>query len=409
MKKLHYAWMNVLLCVLILFASGSISQTYGVFLPAIAEDLGASMSQVSMAVTILNAVMAVCGPLAASLVNRYGMRRVFPLAYSCLACSLVLLSCSHSLALIYVLYAACGCCLYFGLFYICPYIVNRWFRTRVAETIALIITAMAVGGVIGNLVLSAFIAAFTWRAAYRFQAAFILLVAFLAAVLLRNHPNDMGLEPYGTDRGRVKEDTNKKGGLGLTLKAAMREPAFYLVVLYVACMQFCVGMQSQIPALAISFGLASAVGAAAASVNSLGGIIAKALLSVFNVRLGVVKAVMLYNGIGIAGLLAVLMSDSAAALYSFAVFFGFAIGSTTVQLPLLSNRLFGASEDYDKIHARIVLLSGLAATPSAVAAGAVYDLTGSYRLMLCILILLLTAAVLLAGGAWAKANFSRFD
>lgn len=399
-NRLHYAWINVTICVLVLFACGTISQTYGVFLPAIAADLEISMSQVSATVTVLNAVMAVCGPLAARMVEKYGMRRSLPAAMTCLAGMLVLLTFCHSLLLIYVLYAFCGCCLYFGLFFLCPYVVNKWFRVRVAETIAFIITAMAVGGVVGNLVLSHVIDLFSWRIAYRLEAVFFLILAVLAALLLRDSPEEIGVEPYGIAIKESTEQTDMIGGTEITLKQVWHQPAFYFVVFYVACMQFCVGMQSQIPTLGISMGLAAVVGAGAASLNSFGGIIAKALLSFLNVRLGVVRSVLLYNVIGILGICGALFLNNAFGLYVFALLFGFAIGSTTVQLPLLSNRLFGASSDYGKIHARIVLISGLAATPSAILAGAVYDAAGSYHIMLYLLAVLLIAAAVLAYKCW---------
>ena len=93
-------------------------------------------------------------------------------------------------------------------------------------------------------------------------------------------------------------------------------------------------------------------------------------------------------------------------IHLFALLFGFAIGSTTVQLPLMSNRLFGASKAYGEIHARIVLLSGLLATPSSLLAGLVYDSTGQYTLMLVSLIVIFAAAALLAAGAWRIAERS---
>ncbi len=403
-KRLYYAWVNAALCVLVVFFCGTISQTYGVFLPAISEDLKISMSQISAAVTVLNAVMAVCGPLAASVVEKSNMRKTLPVVLACLAVILIMLAGCHHVLPIYILYALCGCCLYFGLFFLCPYIVNKWFRVRVAETIAFIITSMAVGGVAGNLVLSYLIDRYSWRIAYRTEACFFFLLALLIALLLRDRPEEMGLEPYGSGQEEEKTaQTDRVGGEGLTLRQVMGLPAFYFIILYVAAMQFCVGMQSQIPTLGISMGLAAVCGAAAASLNSLGGIFAKAFLSVLNVKMGVVKSVVFYNLAGILGICSVLYLKNKTGLYLFALLFGFAIGSTTVQLPLFSNRLFGASADYNKIHARIVMISGLLATPSALLAGAVYDATGSYCGMLCLMILLLAVAAVMARKVWKSA------
>jgi len=405
-KSFHYAWVNAAVCMLVLFACGTVCQTYGVFLRPIAADLGVGMGKVSGAITVLNCVVALSGPLAAGIVDRFGMRRVLPLALLGVAAALAALSSARTLAAVYILYAVCGCGLYYGLYFLCPYIVNRWYRTRVAETIALIITAMAVGGAVGNLVLGNLITAAGWRSAYRMEAIFLCAAAVIAFLLLRDDPADKGCRPFGAAEktaGPVMQ-TDCKGGRGLTAVSALKRPEFHLLVFYVAAMQFCVGMQSQIPNLALSVGLSAAVGASAASVNSLGGIPAKALLSLLNVRIGVVRSVLLYNAVGIAGLLGILFFPNSVGIHLFAILFGFAIGSTTVQLPLMSNRLFGGSEAYGKIHARIVLISGLLATPSSLLAGTVYDKTGNYTLFLILLAVLLAAAAVLAARAWRLAG-----
>lgn len=151
-------------------------------------------------------------------------------------------------------------------------------------------------------------------------------------------------------------------------------------------------VQSQIPNLALSFGFTTAAGAIAASLNSCGGIPAKFLLSICNVKIGVLKSVLLYNLVGICGIISLLVFQNPFCLYIFALLFGFTIGSTTVQLPVLSTRLFGCSADYDKIHSRIVLISGILAMPGSFIAGWSYDRTGSYQVALLALIVNLTIA-----------------
>lgn len=406
-KKFHYAWINMLLCILVLFTCGTISQTYGIFLSAITAELHKTMAEASGIVTVLNAVMVLFGPVAAKLVAQKNMRRILPAAFAVLAGLLCAIAAVSSIVVMYLLYALCGCCLYFGMYFLCPYIVNRWFRVRVAETISLIITALAVGGMAGNIVLSKMIENSSWRAAYRVEAVFVLAVAAVVAGFLRDDPAAVGVRPYGEGEAEGKNgQTDRLAGEGLTKKTVLCRPEFYFVVLYVGCMQFCVSMQSQIPALAVSIGLSATAGAVAASLNSFGGIPAKLMLGVCNVRLGVVRSVILYNAVGILGILAVMGLHNRAGLFLFSAVFGFTIGSTTVQLPLLSNRLFGASDEYSQIHAGIVMLSGLIATPGATLAGFIYDRTGGYTVMLSLLAVLLLAGTVFAALAWKKTGQS---
>lgn len=293
--------------------------------------------------------------------------------------------------MLYLLYALCGCCMYFGIFYLCPYIVNHWFGDNAPQVIAIIIMFLAIGGSIGNLVLAKITEISTWRNAYRFVAVLLVITAVVTAIFLKDDQEEVGLErPKQGLKKENKESQERKNTI--TIENVYRQTEFYCVILYVACMQLCVSVQSQIPNLALSFGFTTAAGAIAASLNSCGGIPAKFLLSICNVKIGVLKSVLLYNLVGICGIISLLVFQNPICLYIFALLFGFTIGSSTVQLPVLSTRLFGCSADYDKIHSRIVLISGILAMPGSFIAGWSYDRTGSYQVALLALIVNLTIA-----------------
>ena len=281
--------------------------------------------------------------------------------------------------------------MYFGIFYLCPYIVNHWFGDNAPQVIAIIIMFLAIGGSIGNLVLAKITEISTWRNAYRFVAVLLVITAVVTAIFLKDDQEEVGLErPKQGLKKENKESQERKNTI--TIENVYRQTEFYCVILYVACMQLCVSVQSQIPNLALSFGFTTAAGAIAASLNSCGGIPAKFLLSICNVKIGVLKSVLLYNLVGICGIISLLVFQNPFCLYIFALLFGFTIGSTTVQLPVLSTRLFGCSADYDKIHSRIVLISGILAMPGSFIAGWSYDRTGSYQVALLALIVNLTIA-----------------
>lgn len=390
-KQKKYAWINVKVCMLVLFVNGMVMQTYGIFIPHMRDDFGTDTASVSLAVTVLNAVMVLFGPIAVKLVEKWKMKRVLTVALFAFAIFVTGISYNEKLKMLYLLYALCGCCMYFGIFYLCPYIVNHWFGDNAPQVIAIIIMFLAIGGSIGNLVLAKITEISTWRNAYRFVAVLLVITAVVTAIFLKDDQEEVGLErPKQGLKKENKESQERKNTI--TIENVYRQTEFYCVILYVACMQLCVSVQSQIPNLALSFGFTTAVGAIAASLNSCGGIPAKFLLSICNVKIGVLKSVLLYNLVGICGIISLLVFQNPFCLYIFALLFGFTIGSTTVQLPVLSTRLFGCSADYDKIHSRIVLISGILAMPGSFIAGWSYDRTGSYQVALLALIVNLTIA-----------------
>ena len=398
-KEKKYAWINVAVCMLVLFVNGMVMQTYGIFIPHMRDDFGTDTASVSLAVTVLNAVMVLFGPIAVKFVEKWKMKRVLPAALFLFALFLTGISYNKKLTVLYLLYALCGCCMYFGIFYLCPYIVNHWFGDHAPQVIAVIVMFLAIGGSVGNLVLAKITTMSSWRNAYRFVAMLLVITAVVTAIFLKDDPGEVGLE---SPKRAFKKGAAASQKHTVTMKNVYRQAEFYCVILYVACMQLCVSVQSQIPNLALSFGFTTAVGAIAASLNSCGGIPAKFLLSICNVKMGVLKSVLLYNLIGICGIVALLIFQNPFCLYVFALLFGFTIGSTTVQLPVLSNRLFGSSADYDKIHSRIVLVSGILAMPGSFIAGWSYDQTGSYQAVLFALIANLAAAAVAVGVALRK-------
>ena len=79
-KQKKYAWINVKVCMLVLFVNGMVMQTYGIFIPHMRDDFGTDTASVSLAVTVLNAVMVLFGPIAVKLVEKWKMKRVLPVA-----------------------------------------------------------------------------------------------------------------------------------------------------------------------------------------------------------------------------------------------------------------------------------------------------------------------------------------
>ena len=104
-----------------------------------------------------------------------------------------------------------------------------------------------------------------------------MITAVVTAIFLKDDQEEVGLErPKQGLKKENKESQERKNTI--TIENVYRQTEFYCVILYVACMQLCVSVQSQIPNLALSFGFTTAAGAIAASLNSCGGIPAKFLL-----------------------------------------------------------------------------------------------------------------------------------
>lgn len=106
-------------------------------------------------------------------------------------------------------------------------LVSRWFHARVGLVNGIVLAATALGAALAPALITRMIEALDWRRAFMIMAA-IASVPPLAVVLLvvRNRPEEMGLQPYGTDRPSATASPAPLTGIALT--AAIRLPAFWL-------------------------------------------------------------------------------------------------------------------------------------------------------------------------------------
>jgi MFS family permease len=203
--RLHYAWIVAgtgMVCVLAGLGLGRFA--LGMLLPSMAASLGFSYVQLGWVGTgnfvgYLAAVL-VCGPLSA----RLGPRRLVFGALLLMAATMLLISRAGSFAPILLLYALTG----FGSGAVnVPVmgLVARWFATSIRGRAAGFV-------VIGSgfaIVLSGWLIPFVnrrvgaegWRTSWTILAVLILGVAALALALLRDRPEDVGLEVLGRAAG----------------------------------------------------------------------------------------------------------------------------------------------------------------------------------------------------------------
>jgi MFS family permease len=203
--RVHYAWIIAGTGTLCVFAGLGLGRfALGMLLPSMAASLGFGYSQIGWVGTgnfvgYLAAVL-VCGPLSA----RLGPRRLVFAALLLMATTMALIARARSFAPILLLYTLTG----FGSGAVnVPVmgLVARWFATAVRGRAAGFV-------VIGSgfaIILSGWLIPFVnrrvgaegWRASWALLAAIILAVAVAALALLRDRPEEKGLEVLGRAPG----------------------------------------------------------------------------------------------------------------------------------------------------------------------------------------------------------------
>ena len=89
-RRLHYGWIVALVTFIVLLVTAGIRATPGVLMIPLEGEFGWSRAVISGAVAINIALFGLIGPFAASVMDRWGLRRVILGAVALLAVSVAL-------------------------------------------------------------------------------------------------------------------------------------------------------------------------------------------------------------------------------------------------------------------------------------------------------------------------------
>jgi sugar phosphate permease len=197
-KKLHYGWVVAAITFLILLVSAGVRATPGVLILLLESEFHWSAATISAAVAVNIFLYGMTGPFAVAIIERFGLRRTVSTALIVLAIGVgltVLMRAPWQMMLLWGVLVGSGT----GMVAIVlgATIAGRWF-TRHRGLVLGVLTASSATGQLVFLPLFASIALhFGWRAVSLTLMGVLLILAPLAAFLLRDRPSDMGLPRYG--------------------------------------------------------------------------------------------------------------------------------------------------------------------------------------------------------------------
>src|SRR6478752_6369301 len=95
-RRAHYAWIVAAVTFLVLLITAGIRATPGVLMVPLEAEFGWNRAVISLAVAINIALFGLIGPFAASVMERYGLRRVILCAVALLAVAVALTTRMHT-------------------------------------------------------------------------------------------------------------------------------------------------------------------------------------------------------------------------------------------------------------------------------------------------------------------------
>ncbi|WP_183065313.1 MFS transporter [Streptomyces sp. gCLA4] len=196
--RVHRAWFVAAVTFVTIIGAAGFASLPGLLIEPLHEEFGWSHGTIGVAVSVNMALYGITAPFAAALMDRFGIRRVVAVALTVIAggaVATVRMTEPWQLVLCWGLLVGLGSgsmALAFA-----ATVTGRWFTARRGLVTGILTAAGASGQLVFLPLLAWLVDRHGWRPATVTVAVAALAVVPFVWLLLRDHPADVGLAPYG--------------------------------------------------------------------------------------------------------------------------------------------------------------------------------------------------------------------
>ncbi len=352
--RVFYGWWIVLAAFLNLFFSvGILYYGFPVFYPSLVDSLGFTRSELTQGFLIGFVVAALLfGILAGVLIDHWGARRVIRIGIWFVGLSLILMG---SMTRLWQYYALC-------ITEVVGYVltgpipnqvlISNWFQVRRGRAMGYAYLGLGLGGAISPLLINALIQSFGWRHAFQIIGILILIVLFpVAQWVTRSNPRDLNLIPdglLGTPVSSHMNQTDVTSGSEpvpaqrVELSRAVRTRNFWLILTACTLTIGAIGAVTQHLILFLKdHGYSQSAASRVSSALLVSSLAGRVIVGYFADRYRAKNVMALFYLALALSIPLLLRADRPAAVWGFALVFGFAMGADYMLIPLVTAECFG--------------------------------------------------------------------
>jgi MFS transporter, OFA family, oxalate/formate antiporter len=376
-----YGWWIVVAAFLnLFFTTGIVYYGFPVFYPSLIDSLGFSRQQATAGIFFGFVVMApLFGLLAGALIDRVGARAVILCGIAFVGLSLVFMGIIETPRQYYLL------CITEVVGYVLAgpipnqVLIANWFRTSRGRSMGYAYLGLGLGGAVSPILIHSLIENFGWRRAFEAIGVSILAVLFPVGIwITRSTPREMGLLPDGATSDEAAGDGIEVHPV--SVRMAIRTSNFWLLLVGSTLTIGAIGtVTSHFILFLNDNGYSRGWASRALSillVSSLAGRVTVGYVADRFTRKNVMALFYLVLALAISLLF---IGHNSAAVYGFAVVFGFAMGADYMLIPLVAADCFGLTS-LGKLLALIIMADSLGQTYGPVMAGHIFDIHHNYDL-----------------------------
>ncbi|MFJ2935961.1 MFS transporter [Streptomyces sp. NPDC087219] len=236
--RVHRAWFVAAVTFVTIIGAAAFASLPGLLIEPLHEEFDWSRGTIGFAVSVNLALYGLTAPFAAALMDRFGIRRIVAVALSVIALGSLLtvwMTAPWQLVLFWGVLVGLGSgsmALAFA-----ATVTNRWFVARRGLVTGILTAAGASGQLVFLPLLSWLVEHQGWRPAAVTVALAALAVVPFVWLLLRDHPADVGLAPYGGEYAEKPAPVTGAARRAVTVlfKAARTGPFWLLAGTFAIC------------------------------------------------------------------------------------------------------------------------------------------------------------------------------
>lgn len=413
-KGFHYGFIIVISLFIQLFAAGSLLMTAGMFLVPVTTALKLTQGVYMMYMTIQYGVMAVASVFMPRLLSRYKFTSLNKVFIIIMALGAFAMAAATNIVLIYVGGALIGMSMPVVSYQCSAILIPRWFKEKQGVMLATATLGITIAGAVMSPVISSwlsnetFLGMESWRGAYVFLGAALMIVGLLNAfILLREAPAD-GVRYGETSSPSEGGSASAISVGGVDKSVAVRSVSFVFLILLIICFNFACPVQSYLPAYAqlseaasiANFDVVGLLSSVVLVASAIGGYIIGFANDKFGARGGASVA-------GVCGVLGfivlILFGSSPVMMLVGGALFGIYYPISNLIMPSMVTTMYGERQ-YAQIFPVVAAWGPWFGAVAASLWGFIYDGTGSYDAVFIIagILCALTAVFSFAGIAASR-------
>ncbi len=227
---MFYGWYIVVASIAINALIGGIT-VYGftALVDPIAESLGWSYTQISLAMSIRGAETGTLSPFVGWLVDRWPARWLVFVGVALVGVGYLILSRITNLPMFYISFLIIGLGSSLGIMMTPTVTIARWFRRNLGKASGLLALGVGSGGLIIPLVVS-LVDTYGWSNFILYFSFSVWIIGLPLSIVFRTKPEEYGMVPDG----KAAKQSSSKYNTGhdkpdVEVKEALRKPAFWLM------------------------------------------------------------------------------------------------------------------------------------------------------------------------------------